>query len=80
MKREMVNKISFSKSMSSEATDLEGASGGVMILYNHRTFKLSPIFGADYVLLCKVTHNQSNDVWFLLNLYAPNSKRERKDF
>lgn len=80
MKREVVNKISFSKSMLSEAMDSEGASGGVMILYNSRAFKLFPIFIADNILLCKVTHIHSDDAWFLLNLYAPNSKRERKAF
>ena len=32
------------------------------------------------MLLCKVSHIHNDDSWFILNLYTPNSKRERKDF
>ena len=80
MKRDLVNKISFSKTMCSDASDLDRASGGVLILYNSRAFKLSSIYNADNALLCEVSHIHSNDSWFILNLYAPNSKRERKSF
>ena len=80
MKRDLVNKISFSKLMNSEATDSDGAFGGVLILYTNRAYKLSPIFNVDNTLLCKVSHIHSDDSWFILNLYAPNSKRERKAY
>ena len=80
MKRDLVNRFSFSKTMSSKASNLDGASGGVLTLYNSRAFKLSTIYNADNALLYEVSHIQSNDSWFILNLYAPNSKRDRKYF
>ena len=80
MKRDLINKISFSKLMNSEATNLDGASRGVLILYNNRAYKLPSIFNDDNALLCKVSHIYSYDSWIILNLYAPNSKRERKAY
>ena len=61
MKRDLVNKFSFSKTMSSEASDSDEASGGVLTLYNSKDFKLSTIYNADNALLCEVCHIQSND-------------------
>ena len=66
--------------MNTKATNFDGASGWVLILYNNRAFKLSPIFNVDNALLCKVSHIHSDDSWFILNLYSPNSKRERKAY
>ena len=80
MKRDLVSRISFSNSFSYEASDSEGASGGVLTLYNSRAFKLTPLFSSSNALLCKVFHFQSNDSWLILNLYAPNTKKERNCF
>ena len=80
MKRDFVNKISFSKFMNIDATDSDGASRGMLMLYNNKAFKLSPIYNVDNALLCKVSYIHNDDSWFILNLYAPNSKRERKAF
>ena len=78
MKRYLVSKLSFSKFMNIDAIDSEGVSRGVLMLYNKRVYKMSPIYNANNALLCKVAHIHSDDTWFILNLYAPNSKRERK--
>ena len=78
MKRDLVNKISFRKFMNSDATNLDRALGGVLILHNNKAFKISSIYNANNALLCKVSHIHSDDSWFILNLYTPNSKRERK--
>ena len=76
----MVGKLSFNKNMSNEATDLEGAIGRVLILYNKKAFQISTIHNEGNSLLCKVSHAQSGDSWFILNVYAPNVKRERRVF
>lgn len=39
MKKDVVGKIPFNKNMSSVATDLEGAVGGVSILYNNKAYQ-----------------------------------------
>ena len=80
MKREMVGKTSFNKFISNEAIDLEGASGGVLMLYKKGVHKITSIYNAGNAFLCKLSHIHSDDSWFILNLYAPNSKRERNAF
>ncbi len=61
MKRDLVKRISFNKAFSYEASNLEGASRGVLILYNSRAFKLSTLFSIHNALLCEVSHIHSND-------------------
>ena len=66
--------------MNGEATNSEGTAGGVLTLYNKKAYQMSTILNEGNALLCKVFHVYSNDSWFLLNVYAPNSKRERREF
>ena len=80
MRKGVVGNLSFNKSMSSKATDLEGAIGGVLMLYNNKAYQISTIYNVGNTLLCKVSHIHSDDSRFILNLYAPISKRDRKSF
>ena len=75
-----MGKISFSNTMAGEATNFEGTSGGLLILFNNKHFKVNSIYNEGNTLLCKVIHMNNNDSWFLLNVYSPYSKRERKDY
>ena len=76
----MLEKINFSSSMKGEASDLEGASGGLLILYKSNQFKIITLQNAGNILLSRVCHNFSNECWFLMNIYAPNNKREQKSY
>ena len=80
MKKEILGKISSSNTMAGKATNSEGASRGLLTLFNNRNFIVSSLYNEGNILLCKVFHRNSNDSWFLLNVYAPNTKRERKDY
>ncbi len=80
MKSDLVSRISFSKNFCYEASDSDGASVGVLTLYNTRVFKLTTLYSSTNALLCKVFHIQSNESWLILNLYAPNTKKERNCF
>ena len=80
MKKDLVGKISFSNSMDGEATNSEGASRGLLTLFNNKIFLVATIYNEGNALLCKVLHINSKDSWFLLNIYTPYSKRERKDY
>ena len=73
-----MGKIKFSNLMSGEASDSEGAFGGLLTLFNTKHFRVESIFNEGNILFCKVLHIHSNETWFLLNLYAPNNKRDRK--
>ena len=44
MKKDLVGKISFSNSMDGEATNSEGASGGLLTLFNNKHFLVSTIY------------------------------------
>ena len=61
MRKDMVGKLSFNKSMSSEAIDLKGAGGGVLMLYNNKAYQISTIYNACNALLCKVSHIHSDE-------------------
>ena len=80
MKKESLVKITFSNIMSGEALDSEGASRGLLTLFNNKQFRFTTLYSDGNILFCKVFHMYSNDIWFLLNVYAPNSKRERKNY
>ena len=66
--------------MSGKASNSEGASGGLLTLFKNKHFRVESIFNEGNSLFCKVYHIQSNENWFLLNLYAPDNKRERKNY
>ena len=72
----MLEKIIFSSTMKGEASDLEGVSGGLLILYKSKQFKINILYNDGNILLSRVSHNFSNECWFLMNIYAPNNKRE----
>ena len=80
MKRDLVKRISFSKNFYCVASDSDRGSGGFLTLYDTRAFKLTTLHSSTNSLLCEVFHFQSNESWLILNLYAPNSKKERNFF
>lgn len=80
MKKDILRNIRFSSFMSGVASDAEGAFGGVLTLFSTKNFRVEVVFNEDNILLCHVHHIQPNEKWFLLNLYAPNKKRERNNY
>ena len=71
-KKESLGKVKFSNIMSGEASDSEGASRGLLTLFNNKHFRVESKFSDGNILFYRVYHIQSNESWFLLNLYAPN--------
>ena len=47
------------------------------MLYKKKAFQISIVHKEGNALLCKVSHVHSGDSWFILNVYTPNSKREK---
>ncbi len=80
MKKDFLGKIMFSNLMSGEASDSDGSSRGLLTLFNTKIFRMKYSYNEGNILLCKVFHIPSNDSRFLLNLYAPNNKRERNNY
>ena len=50
------------------------------MLFNKKAFQISIVHNEGNALHCKVSHVHSGDSWFILNVYAPNSKMERTVF
>ena len=72
----MLEKIIFSSSMKGEASDSEGVSRGLLILYNAKQFKVNILYNDGNILLGRALHNFTKESWFLMNIYAPNNKKE----
>ena len=53
---------------------------GVIILFNKKAFQISIVHNEGNALHCRVSHVHSDNSWFILNVYAPSSKRERRVF
>ena len=66
--------------MSGEASDSKGAPRGMLTLFNNKHFRCKSEYNDGNILFCRVYHMHSNESWFLLNLYAPNNKREWKNY
>ena len=71
MKKDSLRNIKFSNMMSGEASDSDGASGGLLTLYKTNLFRVETICNEGNILFYRVFHIHSKDFWFLLNLYAP---------
>ena len=61
MKKDSLGKIKFSNMMSGEASNLEGASGGLLTFFNNKHFRVELDFNEGNILFCKVHHIQSNE-------------------
>ena len=61
MKKDLAGKISFSNYMAGEATDVEGAFGGFLTLFNSKHFQVNTIHNEGNTLLCKVVNISSKD-------------------
>ena len=75
MKKGFLGKIKFRNLMSGEASNSDGASGGLLTLFNTKFFRMESSCNEGNILFCNFFHIPSNDCWFLLNLYAPNNRR-----
>lgn len=80
MRKEVVERISFNSSMEGFAKKLEGASGGLVTLCSSYLFKPQVFYGEGNILLILVENNKNKESWFLLNVYALNTKNGRKNF
>lgn len=80
MTTDILRNIKFSSLMSGVGLDAKGASSGLLTLYNSKHFRVEVVYNEGNILLFDVHHIRPNKNWFLLNLYASNKKRERKNY
>ena len=79
MKKEKVENISFGKRIRNMATNLDGALGGLLTIWKE-AFKANIIFDKGNILLINFFNSKTHDRWFIINIYAPNTKNGRRLF
>lgn len=77
MKNEKVESIIFNKGMKIVATDSEGALGGFLVIWKHN-LKLDIIFNEANIFLIQFKNLKDQKRWFIMNIYAPNTKNGRR--
>ena len=80
MRKEAVESISFSRSLEGFSTNLDGASGGFLTLYNSNLFNSHILYGEGNILLIQVENIKNKVFWYLLKVYAPNTKNGRRNY
>ena len=79
MKKEKTEKISFGKGMNNTTTDSDGTLGGFLTIQKD-SFEASILFNEGNIFLISFFNPKDQERWFLMNLYAPNTKISGKCF
>ena len=79
MKKEKTEKIPFGKGMNIMAIDSEGALAGLLTIWKN-SLEASILFNEGNILLISFFNPKDQARWFLMNLYAPNTKNRRRFF
>ena len=79
MRKDKSELISFGKRLRCMVKDLEGASGGLLTIWKD-SLEATTIFNEGNILLIKFFNPSNQTNWFLLNLYAPNTRHDRRLF
>ena len=79
MSKDKVESMRFNKGMKVAATDLEGASGGLLVLWKDN-LEVDIIVNEGNILFIYFKNVKAQLSYFLMNIYAPNSKNGRKVF
>lgn len=80
MLQENVEVISIFKNGKVIGCDLEGALGGVVVLWNDFRIQGEVLLAKNNIICIKFSHIRDNFSWILSNIYAPYSKNGRLDF
>ena len=73
MSKEKAEQIKKFKNYSINASSSEGASGGTLMLWKKTYFGII-LFASKYLMIAKITNVDQWDGWYLVNIYAPNTK------
>ena len=62
------------------ASSLEGASGGMMILWKKSLFTGTFLDANKHLMVVKLESYAQNNYWYILNVYVPNNENSKNKF
>jgi len=77
MSKEKAEPIKAFKNYSINASSSEGASGGTLMLWK-KNYSGSILIASKYLMIAKITNVDQKEGWYIVNIYAPNTKQLRK--
>ncbi len=80
MRKESMERISFNRSLEGFATNSNGALRGLLTLCNSNLFKSHVLYSEGNILLIQDENIKNKEFWYLLNVYAPNTKNGRRNY
>ncbi len=78
MNKEKEEKIKAFKNYSINASSSEGALGGTLMLWKKNCFAGTILRARKYFMIAKITIVDQKEDWYIVNIYAPNMKSQRK--
>ena len=78
MEKERAKQIKSFKDYCIKASSSEGASGGALMLWKKSYYSRIVLNASKHFMVVKITSNDHNKVWYIVNVYAPNTKNQRK--
>lgn len=78
MNKEKAEQIKAIKNYSIKASSLEGASGGTLMLWKKNCFSGTILSASKYFMIAKIISVDRMEDWYIVNIYAPNIKSQRK--
>ena len=78
MEKERFEKIKYFNEYCLKASILEGTLGGTIILWKKSYFLGFVLNERKHFMMVKMTSINQNYEWYIVNMYAPNTKNSRK--
>ena len=78
MEKEKAEQIKSFKDYCLKASSSEGASGGTLMLWKKKYYSGTVLAASKYLMVVRITSIDLNKEWYIVNVYAPNTKNLRK--
>ena len=78
MEKEKVEQIKSFKDYCLKASSSKGALGGTLMLWKSKYYSRTILNASKHLMVVKITSIDHNKVWYIVNVYAPNTKNLRK--
>ena len=78
MDKEKAEQIKSFKDYCLKASSVEGASGGTLMMWKSKYYIGTVLKTSKHLMVVKISSNDHNKVWYIVNVYAANIKNQRK--
>ena len=78
MEKQKAEQIKSFKDYCLKASSYEGASRGTLMMWKSKYYLGTILNASKHLMVVKITSIDHNKVWYIVNVYAPNTKNPRK--